>query len=73
MVDNMIPLDKAIFSIDEIAKICNVTPRTVGKWFDSGRLAGYRIPTTNIRRVPRKNLISFLKEHNLYPDRKLKE
>ena len=54
-----------IFTSDEVAKICNVSPRTVAKWFDSGRLRGYRIPGTQDRRVPRVYLIRFLKEHGL--------
>lgn len=54
---------KNIFTTDEVAKICKVAPRTVSKWFDSGRLRGYRIPGSQDRRIPREYLIRFLKEH----------
>jgi PleD family two-component response regulator len=42
-----------------------VAPRTVSKWFDSGRLRGYRIPGSQDRRIPREYLIKFLKEHGM--------
>jgi PleD family two-component response regulator len=42
-----------------------VAPRTVSKWFDSGRLKGYRIPGSQDRRIPRDYLIKFLKEHGM--------
>src|SRR5262249_14744586 len=35
---------KKVFTTGQVAKICKVAPRTVSKWFDSGRLRGYRIP-----------------------------
>lgn len=53
------------FTTVECAKICKVSPRTVAKWFDSGRLRGYRIPGTQTRRIPRYYLVQFLKEHGL--------
>lgn len=54
---------KKVFTTGQVAKICKVAPRTVSKWFDSGRLRGYRIPGSQDRRIPRDNLIRFLKEH----------
>jgi excisionase family DNA binding protein len=56
---------KAVFTTGQVAKICKVATRTVSKWFDSGRLRGYRIPCSQDRRIPRKHLIQFLKEHGL--------
>lgn len=52
-----------IFTTGQVAKICNVFPRTVCKWFDSGRLRGYRIPGSQDRRVPKEYLLRFLREH----------
>src|SRR5207244_1823239 len=49
----------------EVAKICNVAPRTVSKWFDSGALHGYRIPGSKDRRIPLNQLIRFMKQHNM--------
>ena len=41
-----------VFTTGQVAKICKVAPRTVSKWFDSGRLKGYRIPGSQDRRNP---------------------
>ena len=54
-----------VFTTGQVAKICKVAPRTVSKWFDSGRLKGYRIPGSQDRRIPRESLIKFLKEHGM--------
>jgi excisionase family DNA binding protein len=56
---------RKVFTTGQVAKICKVAPRTVSKWFDSGRLRGYRIPGSQDRRIPRDNLIRFLKEHGM--------
>lgn len=56
---------KDILTTGEVAKICNVAPRTVSKWFDSGSLRGYRIPGSKDRRIPLNSLIRFMKEHNI--------
>ena len=57
-----------VFTTGQVAKICKVTPRTVSKWFDSGRLRGYRIPGSQDRRIPREALIHFLGEYGLATD-----
>ena len=54
-----------VFTTGQVAKICKVAPRTVSKWFDSGRLKGYRIPGSQDRRIPREYLVKFLKEHGM--------
>ncbi len=56
---------KKVFTTGQVAKICKVAPRTVSKWFDSGKLRGYRIPGSQDRRIPREHLIKFLKEHGM--------
>jgi excisionase family DNA binding protein len=59
------PRDKDILTTGEVAKICNVAPRTVSKWFDSGQLRGYRIPGSKDRRIPLNSLIRFMKAHDI--------
>ncbi len=59
------PREKDILTTGEVAKICNVAPRTVSKWFDSGQLRGYRIPGSKDRRIPLNALIRFMKTHNI--------
>lgn len=56
-----------VFSTGQIAKMCRVAPRTVSKWFDSGKLKGYRIPGpgTCDRRVQKDDLLEFLRLHNM--------
>jgi excisionase family DNA binding protein len=56
---------RKVFTTGQVAKICKVAPRTVSKWFDSGRLRGYRIPGSQDRRIPREHLVRFLKEHGM--------
>ena len=56
---------KSNFTTGDVSKICGVAPRTVSKWFDSGRLKGYRIPGSQDRRVPRKFLVEFLNRHSM--------
>lgn len=54
-----------VFTTGQVAQICKVSPRTICKWFDSGRLRGYRNPGSQERRIPREYLIKFLKEHGM--------
>lgn len=58
---------KDALTTGQVAAICNVAPRTVTKWFDSGRLKGYRIPGSRDRRIPRSELKKFMREYNI-PD-----
>ena len=59
---------KDVLTTGQVAQICNVAPRTVTKWFDSGRLKGYRIPGSKDRRIPTTELIRFMKTHNIPTD-----
>ena len=56
---------KKVFTTGQVAKMCQVAPRTVSKWFDSGKLKGYRIPGSQDRRIPREQLLRFMKEHEM--------
>lgn len=56
---------KDVLTTGEVARICNVAPRTVSKWFDSGQLKGYRIPGSKDRRIPLSALLRFMKQHNI--------
>lgn len=59
------PIEKDVLTTGEVAKICNVAPRTVSKWFDSGSLRGYRIPGSKDRRIPVAELIKFMRAHGI--------
>ncbi len=56
---------KNVLTTGQVAKICNVAPRTVSKWFDSGQLRGYRIPGSKDRRIPAEQLLRFMKNHGI--------
>lgn len=56
---------KNVLTTGDVAKICNVAPRTVSKWFDNGQLKGYRIPGSKDRRIPLGELLRFMKAHNM--------
>lgn len=57
-----------VFTTGQAAKLCRVAPRTVCKWFDAGRLKGYRLPLSNDRRIPRDELLRFLRENGMPVD-----
>jgi response regulator RpfG family c-di-GMP phosphodiesterase len=59
---------KNVLTTGDVARICNVAPRTVSKWFDSGQLKGYRIPGSKDRRIPVNELVRFMREHNMPAD-----
>jgi excisionase family DNA binding protein len=59
------PRPKDVLTTGEVARICNVAPRTVSKWFDSGKLHGYRIPGSKDRRIPLQQLLRFMRAHSI--------
>lgn len=56
---------RQVLTTGEVAKLCNVAPRTVSKWFDSGELRGFRIPGSRDRRIPVEQLIRFMRDHSI--------
>ena len=58
-------MQKDVLTTGEVARICCVAPRTVSKWFDSGQLKGYRIPGSKDRRIPRDQLLRFMRAHGM--------
>jgi excisionase family DNA binding protein len=58
-------MNKSVLTTGDVAKICNVAPRTVSKWFDTGQLRGYRIPGSKDRRIPIDQLLRFMRAHGI--------
>lgn len=56
---------KSLFTTGEAAEICNISQQTIIRCFDSGRLDGFRIPGSRFRRIPRENLLKFMKENGI--------
>jgi excisionase family DNA binding protein len=58
-------LHKPTYTTGDVARLCQVTKRTVIKWIDDGQLKGYRIPGSSHRRVTLEALRDFLRRHRL--------
>jgi excisionase family DNA binding protein len=56
---------RQVYTTGQVARMLNVTMSTVTRWFDAGRLRGFRLPPKQDRRIPRENLVHFLEEHNM--------
>src|SRR5678815_1621956 len=56
---------KRIFTTGEAAEICKVSQQTIIRCFDSGRLTGFRVPGSKFRRIPRDELIRFMRSNNI--------
>jgi excisionase family DNA binding protein len=56
-------IEKA-YTPHEIAKYCDVTPRTVNQWINEGKITAFRTPG-NHSRVKQTELINFLKKFQM--------
>ncbi|MCX5662658.1 MAG: response regulator [Planctomycetota bacterium] len=59
---------KMIFTTGEAADLCKISQQTIIRCFDSGRLRGFRVPGSRFRRIPREELIRFMKENSIPTD-----
>ena len=57
--------EKRIFTTGEAAQVCKVSQQTIIRCFDSGRLTGFRVPGSKFRRIPREELIRFMKANSI--------
>jgi len=57
--------DKQVFTTGEAAEVCNVSQQTIIRCFDSGRLGGFRVPGSRFRRIPRADLIRFMRDNDI--------
>jgi excisionase family DNA binding protein len=56
---------KRVFTTGEAAEVCKVSQQTIIRCFDSGRLTGFRVPGSRFRRIPREELIRFMRANNI--------
>lgn len=56
---------KTVFSTGEAAQVCNVSQQTIIRCFDSGKLQGFRVPGSKFRRIPRDELIRFMRTNGI--------
>jgi excisionase family DNA binding protein len=57
--------EKQVFTTGEAAEICKVSQQTIIRCFDSGRLQGFRVPGSRFRRIPRAELLRFMKNNDI--------
>lgn len=57
--------EKRVFTTGEAAEVCKVSQQTIIRCFDSGRLGGFRVPGSKFRRIPRAELIKFMKANEI--------
>lgn len=60
--------DKQVFTTGEAAEVCKVSQQTIIRCFDAGRLKGFRVPGSRFRRIPREELIRFMKANEIPTD-----
>ena len=56
---------KDLYTTGEAAEICRVSQQTIIRCFDSGRLQGFRVPGSKFRRIPRQNLVKFMRDNSI--------
>lgn len=59
---------KQVFTTGEAATVCKVSQQTIIRCFDSGRLNGFRVPGSRFRRIPREELIRFMRANDIPTD-----
>jgi len=56
---------KEVFTTGEAAVLCNVSQQTIIRCFDNGRLNGFRVPGSRFRRIPRAELVRFMRKNDI--------
>jgi two-component system, OmpR family, response regulator len=57
--------EKQVFTTGEAAEICKISQQTIIRCFDSGRLQGFRVPGSRFRRIPRAELLRFMRANDI--------
>lgn len=56
---------KPSFTTGEAARLCGVSQQTIIRCFDAGRLSGFKVPGSKFRRIPRQELLRFMRENGI--------
>jgi len=59
---------KRVFTTGEVAVLCGLSQQTVIRCFDAGRITGFKVPGSRFRRIPREELLRFMRQNNLPMD-----
>jgi excisionase family DNA binding protein len=54
-----------VLTTGQVARVFSVNINTVIKWFDEGKLEGFRLPRSNERRIYRDSVLTFMREHGI--------
>ena len=57
--------EKQVYTTGEAADICKISQQTIIRCFDKGKLKGFRVPGSRFRRIPRDELIRFMRENDI--------
>ncbi len=60
--------EKRVFTTGEAAEVCKISQQTIIRCFDSGRLGGFRVPGSRFRRIPREELMRFMRDNDIPTD-----
>lgn len=63
--DTMDLSTKQVFTTGEAADLCRISQQTIIRCFDSGRLRGFRVPGSRFRRIPRDELLRFMRDNSI--------
>ncbi len=55
------------FTTTEVAAIMRVSQHTIQKWFDEGRLTGYKMPS-GTRKITTESVVAYMEEFNMPTD-----
>lgn len=56
------------YNVGEVAEMLGVSPSSVRKWTDSGRMACFRFPGSNRRMIPESEVLRYAREAGILPE-----
>lgn len=57
-----------VYTTGQVARVFSVNINTVIKWFDDGKLEGFRLPRSNERRIYRESVLAFMQLNDIPPE-----
>jgi CheY-like chemotaxis protein len=54
-----------LFTTGQVAQICEISAMTVIRYCDSGKIKAFKSPVTSVRRIPREELVRFMKAYDI--------
>jgi excisionase family DNA binding protein len=61
-------MTERVMTTGQVAQVFSVNINTVIKWFDDGKLEGFRLPESNERRIYRDSVRAFMTAHGIAED-----